>query len=342
MTSCEGGCCASKCFMFSFTVVLALKTVGRQLVAGEISELNHRGFYWSSRMQKSNLVWSNPFHDIMEGLAAKRAHESHGACPCCGFVGRLKKILHKDTGNIRADGECPVCGARERHRACCYELAKLVPAEEKFRLLHFGPQLQMENQIARMVQVDQISMDFFQTTSVGHYKYSKNTLFGDVTNLPLPNSFVDGIILLHVLEHVPALATGLAELHRVLREDGWMILEVPCSANMQRHRFCGSNSTFSERVKCAGQNDHYWRLSCKQFLQQTEDAGFSCKSASCSQWNDAQFRARQPHLPWTPHNDRDENLSSICGRIHHRGISLKCVKSVKFPRNINGSQNVMK
>lgn len=172
-------------------------------------------------------------------------------------------------------------------------------------------------------------MDFFQTRSTGHYKYSDKTVFGDVTNLSLPNSFADGVIILHVLEHVPDFSRGLAELHRVLSVNGWMMLEVPCIAGMKRHRFCGKNSTFSQRVQCAGQNDHYWRFSCRQFLQQTEEAGFSCRSASCSQWDDAKLRTQLLHsvdIRWK----RQEDRPSICTRMHHRGFSLHCVKSAKL------------
>eukprot|EP00889_Picochlorum_renovo_P007542 jgi/Picre1/34572/NNA_002040.t1 len=107
-------------------------------------------------------------------------------------------------------------------------------------------------------------MDFFQETNTGNYKYS-DTLFGDVTKISLPDEFVDLVIILHVLEHVPRVEKALAELNRVLKPKGSMIVEVPCW-DIPKNIFCGLNSTWKERIKCAGQNDHYWKFSCSDSL----------------------------------------------------------------------------
>ena len=62
------------------------------------------------------------------------------------------------------------------------------------------------------------------------YRYARTTVFADVQKIPLQNSSLDGIIILHVLEHVPSLDTALRELKRVLLPGGFLQHDTPCCA----------------------------------------------------------------------------------------------------------------
>src|SRR6266436_378656 len=51
----------------------------------------------------------------------------------------------------------------------------------------------------------------------------------DLTKIPFPNSTFNAIICNHVLEHIPNDRAAMAELFRVLKPNGWAILQVPIS-----------------------------------------------------------------------------------------------------------------
>jgi SAM-dependent methyltransferase len=50
---------------------------------------------------------------------------------------------------------------------------------------------------------------------------------GDLTALPVPDSSVDRVMASEVLEHIPDDVTAMAEIHRVLRPGGRMVMTVP-------------------------------------------------------------------------------------------------------------------
>lgn len=281
-----------------------------------------------SASETLSLTTMNSFKDILRNHTDSKAI---GFCPCCGYAGELLDYYHPDVKRTRSNAECPVCGARERHRLACFGLAfEITPSTR--RILHFGPQVKMQLQLDDIKSIDQISMDFFQETKRGTYKYSATTVFGDVTNIQLPDEFVDLIIILHVLEHVPNIQRALGELNRVLKPKGSMIVEVPCSPSLADNIFCGFNSTAEERIKCGGQNDHYWRYSCRNFFNLVNNASFSCAPIVCSERD--LLGMVSTHDGSYIHSLIDAHgsssvlaLQTICQQIHHKGVQAICHKS---------------
>ena len=72
---------------------------------------------------------------------------------------------------------------------------------------------------------DYIGMDYYQT--VQEWYHTKPDLFGDAQSLPFPDDCVDHVLLLDVLEHLPAPDRCLSEIYRVLRAGGTLVLQVP-------------------------------------------------------------------------------------------------------------------
>jgi len=120
--------------------------------------------------------------------------------------------------------------------------------------------------------VDHIPVDFF----AAGYHYEPGTLHANVEKLLFPNNSISLILSFHVLEHVRRLDQGLMELHRVLEEEGHLLVEVPCSKHRRNHTDCRNFHKGNDLKTCAGQHDHVWRFSCDAFLKQVEDEGFSC------------------------------------------------------------------
>jgi SAM-dependent methyltransferase len=47
-------------------------------------------------------------------------------------------------------------------------------------------------------------------------------------SLPYASDHFDRVLAIHVLEHLPRLPSALAEIHRVLRADGELVVVIPC------------------------------------------------------------------------------------------------------------------
>jgi SAM-dependent methyltransferase len=54
----------------------------------------------------------------------------------------------------------------------------------------------------------------------------------DLTNCPLPSDSVDGVVLLNVLEHIDDDAAALRQVHRILRDGGLVVIEVPAGPEL--------------------------------------------------------------------------------------------------------------
>lgn len=225
---------------------------------------------------------SPPFHDFMQAFSdsLNSGHLKKHICPCCGF-----QSDNFDPHNGRKNAKCPNCEAFERHRRVCAVLGggarrageEYLPlnAPTPFRLVHFGPQIQMEKMLNHP-NIDQVSLDYFAN---GYSRlYSQNVLHGDVTNISLPTGFASGIMIFHVLEHIADIDCALQELVRILAPGGWLLIEVPCRNRLGHvHKDCRGNMSKEERKLCAGQWDHQWVIDCQSFEQQNLlKAGLDC------------------------------------------------------------------
>ena len=234
-------------------------------------------------------------------------------CPCCGTISTSMGSF--DSANPMNGRMCPVCKTLERHRKACIMLGTGVkrneinfdkacastsdkckkqelltrtdPAENAqipFRLLSFGPHPQMEKVLNQAPNVDHIGLDFFAEG----YSYSPLTFHADVTDLKLPPKFADGIIILHVLEHITELDTALSELHRVLKPTGWMMFEVPSYVDQSKPTSDCRGKTKEEKLKGCGQVDHVWKLNDPAMDASLVKAGFKCYDVNRSDYGIAE------------------------------------------------------
>lgn len=248
----------------------------------------------SSRADPQHGIIATGFaQHISAFVQLQRDESTRRLCPCCGWSGSVFDTV--PWGKRRKDGLCPQCQSCERHRRTCALLGSRPDLLQQsvggnsttsvFRLLHFGPHKQMDKMINQVEpRVDQVGLDYF----ADDYKnlYSGSTLHGDVQNLQLPTNFANGIIILHVMEHVPELEKAFAELKRVLAEkngatkEGWMVVEVPfLSRNGQQTADCRGAKSGSERYKCAGQSDHVWAFAQGDFERRLKEAGWDCENS---------------------------------------------------------------
>jgi SAM-dependent methyltransferase len=129
-------------------------------------------------------------------------------CACCG--GRYRRFVHYPTLY------CPGCGSYERHRQLCLWLDRH-PEVIAGDVLHVGPErcviTRYRDRARSWLAVD-----------LDHHLADRRM---DVQELDLPSSSFDTVLCAHVLDVVPDIGRALAELRRVLRPDGALLLHTP-------------------------------------------------------------------------------------------------------------------
>jgi len=208
-------------------------------------------------------------------LDKKCANDEPFMCPCCGNC-FSKWLLFDGRPEI-----CPFCNTLERHRASCYDLISS-PPESLFQpepvVAYFGPHVQQSRalELARP-RFKLLRFDWFDH---GWYSYAKDTVRADVQDIPLQSESLNGIIILHVLEHVPDYRKAIAELYRVLVPNGFVQHDSPCQnarlINCADHRLNPAKHAGHD-VRLCEQPDHRWSFNCGLLLKDFTSAGFRCR-----------------------------------------------------------------
>jgi len=115
------------------------------------------------------------------------------------------------------------------------------------KLLHVAPEYNLRSWLCSKVELDYVSADL----SMGNVDLNI-----DLTQIPFPNSTFGAIICNHVLEHIPNDRAAMAELFRVLKSDGWAMLQVPISFHLAATDEDFSITDPMDRERAFGQNDH--------------------------------------------------------------------------------------
>jgi len=64
-----------------------------------------------------------------------------------------------------------------------------------------------------------------------------NGVKGDLFSAPFPSQYFDAVTLCHVLEHTPDPLEVCREVHRILKEDGFLVIHVPNRDSLQYRIF---------------------------------------------------------------------------------------------------------
>jgi SAM-dependent methyltransferase len=188
-------------------------------------------------------------------------------CPCCG--GRFRRFRSAGTPS-RANARCPRCDSLERHRQHWLWLTRRSGLFGRpQRLLHVAPERILLDHLQAESGIDYVPVDKHEP---GH-SMPPGVGYADLTALDFPDASFDAILCFHVLEHIPEDRLAMRELRRVLRPDGWALVEVPFE--------CGRETTFEdpaartpeERLRAFGQIDHV-RIYGRDFVERLEGAGF--------------------------------------------------------------------
>lgn len=157
---------------------------------------------------------------------------------------------------------CPECQSLERHRLFALALRDGFIDFTGSEVLHFAP----ESIVTKIVQEQRPAK--YVTADLA--KVAELQL--DIESLDLPTASFDRIICSHVLEHVDD-SKALAELRRVIRSDGYVVLMTPLIEGWANTFEDSSIVSTADREAYFGQHDHV-RFYGVDFRERVRKAGF--------------------------------------------------------------------
>ncbi len=186
-------------------------------------------------------------------------------CPFCGWRGSsfyATSVYSASTPN-RPNAICPGCYSKKRHRLLYLYLKQQTNLfSEKLRVLEIAPGPYSYRLFQTLPHAKYISLDYESTLTMCR---------GDITSLPLPDASFDLVICYHVLEHVVNDRGAIKELHRILSNDGLLLVQVPIDRDVTLED--PSVTDPEDRKRLFGQEDHV-RAYGKDFVDRLVEAGF--------------------------------------------------------------------
>lgn len=171
------------------------------------------------------------------------------------------------TKKNRPHALCPSCQSLERHRTLYLYLNQktdLFNTNSPLKLLQFSPNKSEQNAFKRELSKN---IEYITTDLEG-----PTTLHLDITNIDLPDNSIDIIICYHVLEHVRDDNKAIKELLRIIKTNGFAIIQVPLHP-VNQFTMENPNATEEERIKLYGQADHVRYYGQKDFENRLTKAG---------------------------------------------------------------------
>ncbi|HDV8364878.1 TPA: glycosyltransferase [Bacillus cereus] len=171
------------------------------------------------------------------------------------------EMWNKDTGI------CPVCNSMDRERLYrAYIETETDLLNRNYTMLHIAPEAKLRDWFNEYKNITYVCGDL----------EPKDPLMKeiDVTRITYDSNTFDVILCSHVLEHVPDDDKAMRELYRVLKPNGWGIIQVPIVMNVD---FIIENElivTPQLRKLAFGQEDHVRIYNQSGFIQRLMNAGF--------------------------------------------------------------------
>ena len=182
------------------------------------------------------------------------------SCPICS--GYFRTLL----ANGRKNALCPRCGSLERHRMIwCYLREKSDLFSNKMKFLHIAPEFCFQRKFRGMSNLDYFSVDLNSSSAMINM---------DITDMQFEDDSFDGMLCIHVLEHIVDDIKAMREIYRILRPGGWGILHVPIKGDKTVEN--SAIATAEERMKHYGDPDHV-RLYGRDIKDRLTSVGFSVK-----------------------------------------------------------------
>tara|TARA_B000000565_G_scaffold229680_1_gene187574 strand:+ start:428 stop:1213 length:786 start_codon:yes stop_codon:yes gene_type:complete len=169
---------------------------------------------------------------------------------------------------LRKNALCPGTLSLERHRLLWLYLKKKTKLLEKnISVLHVAPEIIFIKKFKKITNWNYVSIDL---------KSPLADIKANVYNLPFEENYFDLILCNHVLEHIEDDYKALNELHRVIKNKGTLIVQVPLDKNLKKTFENKEIMNPKERNKYYGQYDHV-RVYGLDFYTRLAKSGFTPK-----------------------------------------------------------------
>lgn len=169
---------------------------------------------------------------------------------------------------LRKNALCPGTLSLERHRLLWLYLKKKTKLLEKnISVLHVAPEIIFIKKFKKITNWNYVSIDL---------KSPLADIKANVYNLPFEENYFDLILCNHVLEHIEDDYKALNELHRVIKNKGTLIVQVPLDKNLKKTFENKEIMNPKERNKYFGQYDHV-RVYGLDFYARLSKSGFTPK-----------------------------------------------------------------
>ncbi len=185
-------------------------------------------------------------------------------CPVC--ESRFRKFLPYGRISSRSNALCPKCLALERHRLIWIYLKRKTDFfTKKAKMLHVAPELCFMGRFEALENLEYITADI--ESPLAKVKM-------DIHEIPFEDNSIDIIFCNHVLEHVDDDLQALSEMRRVLKPEGWAILQVPFFYPLPKTTYEDKSIIDpKEREKAFGQDDHV-RMYGEDYAERLASSGF--------------------------------------------------------------------
>lgn len=255
-------------------VVIAIKD--RSTVEQIYHNLLEIGFKRNQVIVLNNTIYSHILDNIM-------VRQTGGGyyCPCCDSsvvdfapYGSVKSEAFEKykiiSGGYREHAICPICNCSDRVRWQKYVLENFTDiSRAECNVLHIAPEEGIYRWISRNGKCDYY---------LGDIDLGKADHRVDLTDIQFKDRFFDYIIANHVLEHIENIDLAFAEIRRVLKPDGKLIVSFPICMDIKTKE----DKTITnpeDRLREFGQTDHV-RLFGYDYKDYIENYGFKVEVKS--------------------------------------------------------------
>ncbi|MBT3408030.1 methyltransferase domain-containing protein [Candidatus Woesearchaeota archaeon] len=176
---------------------------------------------------------------------------------------KLKKVIG---GELNKNCLCPKCNSSDRERLIHVFIKKNKHLEKikNKKILHIAPEKNLLKFFKHQNPKEYIDADLNKIRATHEM---------NLTNIIFKDNYFDIIICNHVLEHIENDGKAIKELYRVLKPNGWAILQVPISENLKNTFENNKIKSKKERLKFFGQSDHV-RIYAKDYKKRLTQKGF--------------------------------------------------------------------
>lgn len=187
-------------------------------------------------------------------------------CPVCKK--KFRKFLPYGRKNVRTNALCPSCLALERHRLMWLYLSqKTTFFKSPLKVLHIAPEICFIKRFKSLDHLEYVTADL--ESPLAQVKM-------DIHQIPFDEHTFDVVFCNHVMEHVDDDIQAMSEIYRVLKKNGWAIIQSPQDMSLNQTYEDKTIITPQAREKAYGQNDHL-RTYGQDYGERLRSAGFQVR-----------------------------------------------------------------